>query len=155
MVGSHELLAAARANAAPLQRLARAMKVGKEEIAGLVAAVERYVALDHVTVAAEWDATVAMWVEGLDGIEGVQARRVGVNEAGQPVPRLEITLDARVAAADVVERLWDDNPRVAVLAGLENRVYVTPDTLVRDEAVLVLERLHAVLLGSRDGRRDR
>jgi uncharacterized pyridoxal phosphate-dependent enzyme len=155
MVGSPELLAAARANAAPLQRLARAMKVGKEEIAGLVAAVERYVALDHVAVAAEWDETVAMWVEGLDGLDGVQARRVALNEAGQPVPRLEITLNARVTAADVVERLWDDNPRVAVLAGFENRVYVTPDTLASsDDAELVLERLRDVLASSRDEHRE-
>jgi hypothetical protein len=78
-----------------------------------------------------------------------------LNEAGQPVPRLEITLDARVTAADVVERLWDDNPRVAVLAGFENRVYVTPDTLASsDDAELVLERLRDVLASSRDEHRE-
>ena len=53
IVGSMALLDAVRANASPLQRFARAMKVGKEEICGLVAAVERYVALDHTAVAAD------------------------------------------------------------------------------------------------------
>jgi L-seryl-tRNA(Ser) seleniumtransferase len=150
MVGSPELLDATRANAAPLQRLARAMKVGKEEVAGLVAAIERYVALDHDAEAARWDATVEMWVAGLGDIDGVRAHRVAQNEAGQPVARLEITLDgAGTTAADVIERLWDDDPRVAVLAGHGECLYVTPDTLVRDDAVVVLERLRAALTDSK------
>jgi L-seryl-tRNA(Ser) seleniumtransferase len=157
MVGRSKLLDAARANAAPRQRLARAMKAGKEEIAGLVAAVERYVALDHVALAARWDETIAMWVEGLDGFHGVRVQRLELNEAGQPVPRLEIALDTVIAgmsAAEVVERLWDDNPRVAVLEGLGNLVYVTPDTLVGDDAMMVLERLRAVLSRSRNEHSD-
>jgi len=153
MVGSTKLLDAVRANAAPRQRLARAMKVGKEEIAGLVAAIERYVALDHEAMASTWNETVEMWAKGLDDLDGVTVRRVEDNEAGQPVARLEITLDpgfSMISAAEVVERLWDDTPRVAVLAGLENSIYVTPDTLVGDDEMMVLDRLRAVLRGARD-----
>jgi L-seryl-tRNA(Ser) seleniumtransferase len=154
MVGSPKLIDAVRANAAPRQRLARAMKVGKEEIAGLVAAVERYVALDHAALGAVWDEIVSMWAEGLEDLDGVQVRHLALNEAGQPVPRLEITLDsnvARISAAEVVARLWDDTPRVAVLPGLGNRVYVTPDTLVGGDAMMVMERLRTVLCSPRDG----
>ncbi len=153
MVGSPTLIDAVRANAAPRQRLARAMKVGKEEIAGLVAAVERYVALDHAALDTEWDEIVSMWAEGLDDLDGVQVRRRSLNEAGQPVPRLEITLDsdvARISAAALVARLWDDTPRVAVLPGLADRVYVTPDTLVSGEATMVMERIRTVLCSARD-----
>jgi L-seryl-tRNA(Ser) seleniumtransferase len=134
------------------------MKVGKEEICGLVAAVERYVALDHAGMTKAWDETVALWVEGLNGLDGVQARRVALNEAGQPVPRLEITLEPDVtglSADDVVERLWEATPRVAVLSERETRVYVTPDTLASsDDAELVLERLRDVLASSRDEHRE-
>lgn len=153
MVGSPTLIDAVRANAAPRQRLARAMKVGKEEIAGLVAAVERYVALDHAALDTEWDEIVSIWAEGLDDLDGVQVRRRSLNEAGQPVPRLEITLDsdvARISAAALVARLWDDTPRVAVLPGLADRVYVTPDTLVSGEAMMVMERIRTVLCSARD-----
>jgi len=153
MVGSPTLIDAVRANAAPRQRLARAMKVGKEEIAGLVAAVERYVALDHAALDTEWDEIVSMWAEGLDDLDGVQVRRRSLNEAGQPVPRLEITLDsdvARISVAALVARLWDDTPRVAVLPGLADRVYVTPDTLVSGEAMMVMERIRTVLCSARD-----
>ena len=57
MVGRAELIEAARLNAAPFQRLARPMKVGKEEICGLVAAVERYVQLDHDAQWRKWSNT--------------------------------------------------------------------------------------------------
>ncbi len=148
IVGKVSLLDAVRANASPLQRLARAMKVGKEEICGLVAAVERYVALDHARIAATWEATVELWRASLSAVPGVEARRLALNEAGQPVVRLELTIDPEVAGVDageVVDRLWADDPRIAVLAGGERRIFVTPDTLNDGEAVIVLERLHAAL----------
>lgn len=141
VVGSRGLLDAMRANASPLQRLARAMKVGKEEICGLVAAVERYVALDHAAINSEWTTTVDEWARGLKDLDGVEASRLDINEAGQPVPRLEVRLTSGVVANDVIELLWDGDPRVAVLAGGEHRFFVTPDTLVEGEADVVLERL--------------
>ena len=150
MVGSRALLDAVRANASPYQRLARAMKVGKEEICGLVASIERYMALDHDALANDWAKTVDHWVEGLRSVEGIEVRRVALNEAGQPVPRLVIVLQAPVSADEVIGRLWEGTPRVAVLGGMENRIYVTPDTLVDDEADVVLERLKASLVSSGD-----
>jgi L-seryl-tRNA(Ser) seleniumtransferase len=148
VVGSKELIDAMRANASPLQRLARAMKVGKEEICGLVAAVERYVALDHGKIRRALTETVDEWVTSVDAIDGVTARRLDINEAGQPVPRLEVTLSADHAASDVIAALWNDDPRVTVLAGGDNNFFVTPDTLVPGEADLVLERLRTALRSS-------
>jgi L-seryl-tRNA(Ser) seleniumtransferase len=145
VVGSSVVLDALRANASPWQRLARAMKVGKEEICGLVAAVERYVALDHEAITARLTATVDEWAAGVNGLDRVCARRLDVNEAGQPVPRLEVSLDAGLSASDVIARLWDADPRVAVLAGGEHQFFVTPDTLVEGEAQVVLDRLRAAL----------
>src|SRR5947208_2250469 len=45
VLGRATLIEAIRANGAPHQRLARAMKVGKEEMLGLLAAVRRYLAI--------------------------------------------------------------------------------------------------------------
>jgi D-glucosaminate-6-phosphate ammonia-lyase len=152
MLGKREFIDAARANSAPLQRLARAMKVGKEEIAGLVAAVERFVALDHAALSACWDAAVASWLEGLAHLDGVRARRLERNEAGQPVPRVEIALDTSVTgfdSAELVQRLWNNDPRIAVLEGKDNRLYLTPDTLIEDQAELVLARVRDAITGRR------
>ena len=145
VVGSRTLLDAMRANASPLQRLARAMKVGKEEICGLVASVERYVGLDHEALTRTLTATVDEWAAGMNDLEGVTARRLDVNEAGQPVPRLEVTLDAALLANHVITRLWEGDPRIAVLAGGDHHFFVTPDTLVPGEADVVLERLRTAL----------
>lgn len=157
IVGSMALLDAVRANASPLQRFARAMKVGKEEICGLVAAVERYVALDHKAVAAEWEATVESWRVSFDMVRGVEARRLALNEAGQPVVRLELIIDPAVAgttAREVVDRLWLGDPRVAVLPGSNDRIFVTPDTLSAGEAVTVLERLHEAFSTNRRNEKE-
>ena len=145
VVGSKKLIDAMRANASPWQRLARAMKVGKEEICGLVAAVERYVALDHEAVTRALTETVDEWVTAVDALDGVTARRLDVNEAGQPVPRLEVTLNVDFLASDVITELWEGDPRVAVLAGGKHNFFVTPDTLVPGEADLVLARLRTAL----------
>ena len=152
MVGSAALVEAARANGAPLQRLARAMKVGKEEVCGLLAAVERYTALDHSAILSDWEGTVDYWVSALASIRGIAARRVARNEAGQPVPRMEVSFDPDgvVSAREVADRLWDGDPRVAVLVERGSHLYVTPDTLSGpDEATLVLERLRAALVRCR------
>ncbi len=157
MVGSASLLGAVRANASPLQRLARAMKVGKEEICGLVAAVERYVALDHGAVAATWEATVESWRVSLGAVRGVEAKRLALNEAGQPVARLELTIDPDVAgitAHEAVDRLWAGDPRVAVLPGRGERIYVTPDTLSEGEASVVQERLYQTLVSRQTNKKE-
>lgn len=146
MVGTSEQLDAVRANASPLQRLARAMKVGKEEVAGLVAALERYMTLDHAAEAKRWDATVTMWLKELGNIDGVQICRSEMNEAGRAVPRLEISFNLGGPSAQTcADWLWDGDPRVAVLIGSEDCFYVTPDTLVRDDASVVLDRLRSAL----------
>ena len=51
ILGNHHLIEAVRANGSPFQRLGRAFKASKEEIAGLLRAIELYVNRDHE---AEW-----------------------------------------------------------------------------------------------------
>jgi hypothetical protein len=120
--------------------------------------VERYVALDHAALESTWERTVELWRASLGEVNGVQAKRLATNEAGQPVVRLELTVDpgaANVTTSDVIERLWAGNPRVAVLAGAGNRLYVTPDTLSPGEDVIALERLRAALtMGERSNDKE-
>lgn len=142
IVGRPALVEAARANAAPHQRLARAMKVGKEEIAGLVRAVELYLAQDHDAIRAGWDTTVAGWIEALNGVGDLTATREELNEAGQPVPRVRVT----VANGDEIRAaLWDGDPRVHVLPGGADTFYLSPDTLAPGEAELVADRILEVV----------
>jgi D-glucosaminate-6-phosphate ammonia-lyase len=134
------LIESARLNAAPFQGLARPMKVGKEEICGLLAAVERYVKLDHEDEAKSWGAVVGRWADGLSSLPGISVQQLATNEAGQPVPRLEIAFENIERAVRVVTKLWEGDPRVAVLQ-LANKLYLSPDTLLPGESGLVLQRM--------------
>ena len=111
---------------------------------GLVTAVERYLALDHAAQAQQWTFTVDDWVRQLASTPGLTARRLDLNEAGQPVARLEIAFTEKSRATDVTARLWDGDPRVAVLR-VGDIIYLSPDTLEDGEEELVMARLHDAL----------
>jgi len=140
LLGRADLVEAARLNAAPFQRLARPMKVGKEEICGLVTAVERYLKTDHEAQARQWSEIVSQWAEALTASAGVHVRELEHNEAGQPVARLEITFESADRATRIAARLWDQDPRIAVLR-VGDKVYLSPDTLQEDEDALVIRSL--------------
>lgn len=155
MVGREEFVAAARAHGAPHQRLARAMKVGKEELAGLLAAVRRYVDLDHGAQRLEWDATVERWQRVLGAQTGVTATIEGHNEAGQPVPRVRLEVNPEVlgrTGASIVEELRSGRPRIEVLPGGPDRFWIGPDLLEGDQAETVVTAIQTALQSGGDGR---
>jgi uncharacterized pyridoxal phosphate-dependent enzyme len=140
MVGTREFIEAARANGAPYQRLARALKAGKEDIAGLVRAVELFLGQDHEAVEREWEQTVQDWIDDLSKVPGLAAARDFPNEAGQPIPRARVTIDPNLTGLtsdEMIARLWDRDPRVCVLHADADSFYITPETLAAGDAKLV------------------
>lgn len=148
VVGRPDLIAAIRQHGSPNPRLGRSMKVGKEEMAGLLAAVERYLAEDHDARIRGFEADVAGWVAAFSAVPGVGAAREFPNEAGQPMPRCRVTfagLDATARRDATVHALWEGDPRVAVKACGADAISLTPDTLEPSEAALVRDRVLLVL----------
>src|SRR5690606_4852784 len=149
MVGRADLIEAARQNGAPYQRWARAMKAGKEEIAGLVRAVERYVALDHGAQHAAWLTTVEEWRTALGGLDGVTATVDPRNEAGQPIPRLHLAVPDPALAGEALARIEHSEPRVVVLPdranGVPRGLWLTPDLLGPGEAEIVRDTVARAL----------
>jgi len=124
------------------------MKVGREEMIGLLKAVERYLSLDHEARMAGFEETVQRWIAALSGIPGVKPSRGFPNEAGQPVPRCLIEIDPAVTgmtAAEVRQRLWDGDPAIAVPQLDERTISITPDVLDGDEDQIILDRLKTIL----------
>jgi L-seryl-tRNA(Ser) seleniumtransferase len=151
IVGREELIAACRVHGSPHQRLGRPMKVGKEEMVGLLAAVERYLGLDHAARMQGFEETVAGWVAAFDGRPGVSARRAFPNEAGQPVPWARVAFDSDLTGLtgpDVQRRLLAGEPAVAVGVAAPDAVSLTPDCLDGDDAAVVEAQLNAVLAGA-------
>ena len=74
--------------------------------------------------------------------------RLWPNEAGQPTPRLGVTLsraELGFGAPEVIEALWARDPRIAVLPGLDDTLFMTPDTLNAGEASVVLDAVADVI----------
>src|SRR5439155_16683707 len=116
IVGRADLIEAVRLNGPPNQAIGRPMKVGKEEMVGLMAAVEWYLSLDEPTLIQRYERQVARVVEAVAKVPGVTARRDFPSEAGQPMPRALVEVDAAKVGFDreVVRRLGEGDPYVEV-----------------------------------------
>jgi L-seryl-tRNA(Ser) seleniumtransferase len=148
IVGSEKMIAAIAVNGSPHQRLARPLKVGKEEMIGLLAAVERYVAEDWRERAQRYEETVARWVEHFRELPGIAASRVFPNEAGQPTPRCRVAFaeETGVSGAEAARLLWEGDPRIAVAVDGHDAISITPELLVDGEEVILLDRIGALTL---------
>ena len=147
IVGTEKMIAAIAINGSPHQRLARPMKVGKEEMIGLLAAVERYVSEDWRERAQRYEETVARWVEHFRELPGMTASRVFPNEAGQPTPRCRVAFAAEsgVSGAEAARLLWEGDPRVAVAVDGPDAISITPELLVEGEERILLDRIDALM----------
>jgi L-seryl-tRNA(Ser) seleniumtransferase len=148
VVGRKALIEAIAFHASPRMALGRPMKVGKEEIAGLMVAVKRYLALDHAAIMQTWEEQVQTVIAAFDGVPGVTARRAFPSEAGQPMPRAEIIFDEAglgVTRDDILKRLREGERSIALAAAGSSGVYVNPQTLEPGQEWIVCARLREIL----------
>jgi D-glucosaminate-6-phosphate ammonia-lyase len=120
--------------------MGRAFKVGKEDIAGLVAALQAYDQRDHDADLRDWSARLRSIAAKLSLLEGID---VDLREAGddRAVPQLQVTADA---AGWPVERLAAElrtgDPAVWLSMSLfpEREVWIDPVNLQDgDDALLI------------------
>jgi D-glucosaminate-6-phosphate ammonia-lyase len=150
LVGTEAMIAAVAVNGSPHQRLARPMQVGKEELIGLLAAVERYVDEDWRDRARRYEAIVERWVEHFSAIPGISASRVFPNEAGQPTPRCRVAFGAEtgLSGGEVARTLWEGDPRIAVAVDGPDAISITPELLEEGEESILLDRIAALTLAT-------
>ena len=140
------------AHAAPHQRIGRPMKVGKEDLIGILAAVEWYLAQDHEAVARRYEAMVEHVVAWAHRRTDINAMRESLGQAGQPTPRARLTLAPTLAPRrdDMLASLRVETPRVELLPAGDDGFFLAPETLVPGEETVVTRRLAEVLEASRD-----
>jgi D-glucosaminate-6-phosphate ammonia-lyase len=149
MVGRRDLVDAVAMHASPNQRFGRAFKTGKEEIMGLLAAVEEYMRQDEDERLRGWHAVLERWRAGLASVPGIRVEHSATNEAGQPIPRLIVHLTGKqTAAGAVVDRLLAGEPAVAVATVSEASIGLTPDCLLDGEQDLVVPAVHTALIST-------
>jgi uncharacterized pyridoxal phosphate-dependent enzyme len=145
IVGQQDLIRACRANCGPYDSISRPAKVGKEEMLGLLAAIEWSLSHDEVEVASRFEEIVAGWLAGLQGQPGVTVTRTERSHSGQPIPRAIVVFESCDHRDDAIAKLWSMNPRVAVLPEGERGIGLNPQLLRADEPLSVLEAIRQVL----------
>ncbi len=149
VLGTRELIAGCRRLAPPTQGIGRALKVGKEELAGMLAALRYTLDQDEDALVEGYEAIVQNWIGGLAGIPGVTTERGFPSEAGQPHARTIVRLDAGFGKTrdQVVDELRNGEVWIEVGTSADdpNAIALNPQTLTRDEADVVAARLRQVL----------
>ena len=95
LLGEKSLLQGAWVNSAPHHAFGRSLKVGKEEIMGMLTAVEMWVKRDHKAEWAEWEARLAHISDSVKKVDGVTTK---VNQPREGLsnrtPSLQISWDS-------------------------------------------------------------
>jgi D-glucosaminate-6-phosphate ammonia-lyase len=150
ILGRPDLIAACARIGAPHHGIGRPFKVGKEELVGLYAAVQWYMAQDEEGRAQHAEELVEQLIRDLNSAS-VVVERSFPNEAGQPIARALVRFTGRDGAercAQVRERLRAGNPSIEVGPGeAANLFYVNPMTVDQYEEKALRQRLREVLAG--------
>ena len=117
LMGRKNLIAAARLSAPPdNQNIGRGMKVNKEEILGLYAALQRYLNQDHEKEWKMWEAQVAVIESAVKKVKGVTTD-VTIPPIHNRTPNLSISWDSaaiNLTTKQMTTNLRDGNPSIEV-----------------------------------------
>jgi D-glucosaminate-6-phosphate ammonia-lyase len=142
------LLAEGRVRGVPHQGFGRSMKVGREEIVGLITALRRYAAGSDDVDAACWSGLLDRIAELIGEIPGVTLTKAF--NPRKPIPLLTIDLNETqlgLTAYDAVNQLLTGDPPIAVAESRAElgSLAVIPMGLTPDEAEQVGRRMREVL----------
>ena len=157
LIGRKDLIIASRINAGPHHGFGRGFKVGREEIMGMLAAVEMWFKRDH---AGEWKTWVS-WanhiMKRLSTIPGVITELVEPKARSNRAPSLTVKWDQSVISLtgeDMEKLLWDGSPRISVSGAgsflpfppnLQPNISVATTSLQAGEEKIIAERLFTIL----------
>jgi L-seryl-tRNA(Ser) seleniumtransferase len=151
LLGRKELVAAAKLNANPhCGTIGRGMKVGKEDMVALWAAVERFVKLDENAEMREYARRVEVVASAVRDIPTVRCEGI-VPPVANHVPHLIVSWDEKQLKVDrekVTRQLADGDPsiRLGRAPGTGDRgVLISVLTLQGGEERVVADRLAAIL----------
>ena len=149
LCGRADLVEAAKMNMSPNAGVGRPSKVCKEEIVGLITALERFVALDHEAQSARWRAMSQHIVDSVQDIPGIRP----VVEDGDPnrlgpqaVVYFDVSWGGR-SPKEIQDRLAEGQPPIFIgQGGYQDELWVTSVTLREGEQQIVAEKLRQMLL---------
>src|SRR3989441_2025060 len=150
LLGRKDLIEAALLNNNPNEdTIGRGMKVGKEEIVGMFAAVERYLKIDHDQEWKTWERKLGQIERMVSAVPGIRTERF-VPEVANHVPHLCVSWDEAalgLTRADCATQLEQGEPSIVCLVDDERKgVAVTPYMMQPGDELIVARRLRSILL---------
>jgi L-seryl-tRNA(Ser) seleniumtransferase len=155
LLGDKNLLQAAWANSAPHHAFGRSLKVGKEEIMGMLAATEMWSKRDHEAEYRDWHTQLDYIAGQVTKISGVTTRVEEPESLSNRTPSLHIEWDAAqlgITGQELSKLLIDTEPRIALGGAsgsrpdrMKSSVTVTPWMMMPGDDKIVAARIAAVL----------
>ena len=151
LIGRKDLVANAFLNNSPHEdTIGRSQKVGKEEIIGMVKALELYLKEDHEALWKEWQGQLDYISQQVKRIDGVSTSFF-VPDIANHVPHMSITWDSSrigLTQKEVSKRLVESTPSI-ILGGGEGRPGLVMNSFMLQpgENKIVAEQLTRILRG--------
>ncbi|WKN32665.1 aminotransferase class V-fold PLP-dependent enzyme [Porifericola rhodea] len=148
LLGKKELIDAARLSAPPRgDTVGRGMKVNKEEVLGMLAALEAYLNGDREGDWKLWEQQVGLIADAANTIKGVSTN-IHVPPIANHVPTLGVSWDTkkvRTTGDELKEVLRKGHPSIEVAGGGKDSISITTWMLKPGQERIVARRLQEVL----------
>jgi D-glucosaminate-6-phosphate ammonia-lyase len=150
LLGRKDLIKAARLNTSPNgDTIGRTNKVNKEEIVGMLVALETYLKEDHAASWKEWENRCQRITRAVSGPADIRTE-VYIPQVANAVPHLRVSWDAKargVTVAQVVSKLRDGDPSIEFGpgAGSGRSLNIGVWMMEPGEDAIVADRLRAAL----------
>jgi seryl-tRNA(Sec) selenium transferase len=133
----------------PHHGIGRGFKAGKEEIVGLITALNRYMERDLDAELREWQETVHILAAGASRIPGLRGTVYTPPPGAKPVPVAHIEVDAALYGMDAhaaINALQEGDPIITVFEAhaSEGLIVVLPEGLRPGEPQRIVERLREI-----------
>jgi uncharacterized pyridoxal phosphate-dependent enzyme len=155
LLGQKDIVQSAWFQAAPHHNVGRSMKVGKEEIMGMLTAVEMWTKRDHD---AEWN-TWKSWLADIEAkvkpLPSVTTEYIMPEDLSNHAPQLRIKWDAnvlKITGAELAETLDAGTPRIQFDSAtgrrpdqMQSSVVIMPYMMMPEDHKVVAEAIYATL----------
>jgi L-seryl-tRNA(Ser) seleniumtransferase len=150
LLGNKEYIKAARLHTPPRgTTIARGMKVNKEEVLGMLVALELYLAKDHKKEWEMWENQIQLISDSALSVKGVETE-IHIPPHANHVPSLKIRWDedvVKISKEDMRKKLADGHPSIETV-GNKEEVGITTWMMEPGQERIVAQRIKEVLTNS-------
>ncbi|MCC6368178.1 MAG: aminotransferase class V-fold PLP-dependent enzyme [Bryobacterales bacterium] len=156
LLGRKDLIKAAWLNSAPHHAFGRPMKACKEEIMGMLAAVEMWMKRDHDAEWKQWESWLDTISKSVTRVAGVTTKVIQPDSLSNNAPQLRIIWDGEalgISGEDAEKALLNGEPRI-ILGGASggrrngvknSSLTIMPYMMMPGDADVAARRIHEVL----------